>query len=267
MPKTEVSQLELRPSITQLADNDQFMRNNEHPGEAIFVGRAVGSVMVLGFCLTAKDVDARDRGLHDAGQRISIVQSTPYALSSAWSTSASWLYYEPLSYHMGAYVVSNGEQTQPTIELLKSGRSIIEAIDLVGTFEEEDLSSYKPDGTPRLTGVIDLFRKTEALEMAAIRKAPHSNKSHRVVWPHEVSEIAEGVGYYLPAHVTRGGISEPYQGVPLPIPLDGTAEKIAKRMFDSLRPEYRQGVAALTVDTETFQLLDKVIVNEQEIAV
>ena len=225
--------------IKEAQANLEALGKNPYPGRGIVIGKRKGGNIIMISWIMGRSENSRNRVYsHDGAGRVYTEAANPATMKDP-----SLIIYNAMDEANGAYVVSNGVQT----DIVHSANSQIGWV----MFERD--YKYEPDApnfTPRITGLFNRWNRT-GIEMAIHRRSPFSDAviASCFFYP----EMEPGFGRCLTTYTGDGNPLPSFVGEPflVIIPRDLSLEHLAECYRASLTAENFVALAAKEIDPQT----------------
>lgn len=225
-------------NIVELATHNwSALKANPYPGRIVAVGRMNANDLVMMTAIMGRSDNSRNRVYGVDHGRIFTEAANPEKMRQAQLIIYNAMNELP---RKGAFVASNGDQTDTALEFLRAGESFQEAMDT------RDYEPDAPNWTPRISAIVNVDEPT-ILSFSAIRRSPWSHSVQRDIFAFQ--EIPIGYGYYLRTYETDGDPLPSYRGAPLLIPCPGNGLAALQSLWSALNPKNRIAVAGKVIDT------------------
>ncbi len=225
--------------------NLEILAAHPYPGRFLVVGQA-GDVVVQAYAIMGRSEGSRNRILAEQDG----VVSTKVFDEEKEKGDPSLTIYDAMLQQGSVHLVSNGRQTTTAAEFMAEGKSFWQAMD------EHTYEPDAPNWTPRIAGYFDVHANPDEHEapmgLALIRRARVSDLAVRNYMTEHDPCLNPGSGVGLALHTYRedrpaGEALPPYDGPAFKLPLEDTAEAMARLVWGALNQENRVAVAAKVV--------------------
>lgn len=224
--------------------NLEVLSKNPYPGRLLVMGY-VGDAAVQAYAVEGRSEGSRNRILVE---KEGVVSTEVFDMSKQVGDPALTLY-RAMDFVNSCHVVSNGNQTTTAIEHFSQSNSFEEAM---ATRE------YEPDApnfTPRISGYINIDPFTEDMSdvgyeprfgISVIRKIPVSKLAVRSFFTEYTPKIklSSGIGYAVHTYEGDDNPLPPFDEAPFAIPIEDTAQGMAKLLWKNLDAKNRVAVVA-----------------------
>jgi len=210
--------------------------NNPYPGRGLILGMdESGSHLVQVYWIMGRSANSRNRVFcADAG--------------SVWTEAAdpakvedpSLIIYNAMREMAGAYIVTNGDQTDTIYQTLAHGGSFEQALST--RKHEPDAPNY----TPRISGLFDLRMGMPIAKLSVLKASPFAESASLRAY-YQLDEFASGLGHGITTYMGDGKPLPPFEGEPFLLPLTGDAESIADLLWEALNEENKVSLAVKTI--------------------
>ena len=207
----------------------RHISENAYPGRGIVLGRNHENSWIAVYWIMGRSSNSRNRLFtHENG--ILRVE----AVDSSMVEDQSLIIYNAMRDLDDYIVVSNGKHTDTICKGLEDRKSFYRA--LSSEKHEPDTPNY----TPRISGIIQ--RKEGSMVLSIICKSDFSDQQSFHSF-YLYNNIFPGYGYCLTTYMGDGNPLPSFKEVPLMMPLQGDAEKIANFFWQELNKENRISLA------------------------
>lgn len=231
--------MEKNVAIENARKNLLVLRDNPYPGRGIISGLNEARTKIFQiYWLMGRGVDSRNRIFVEEDDGY---VRTDLADPNRMPADTNLIIYCAMMEDEEYYVVSNGRQTRDILSSMLDGASHYEGL---------QHWQYEPDApnyTPRITASYSLEEKS--LEISIIKKSSFGLGCDCQMFRYE--KLSPGIGYGITTYEGDGNPLPPFRGEPFPIPLEGTAEEVAKALWANLNPDNRVALAIKAIDVAT----------------
>ena len=165
----------------------------------------------------------------------------------------------------GAFIVSNGDQTDTILKYAKQGSEHV-------LCEILQIRTYEPDGpnfTPRITGVTMLWEGIDYLEFSILRKTmlivPDSSNGDCERCYYRYNNMQPGFGACITTYEGDGDPLPSFGGGPYVVPLPGDIDEVANLYWGTLNEDNRVSIAVKFIDLSTGSATIKIINKEEKV--
>ena len=221
-----------------------------YPGRGIIAGKSAdGRRAVAAYFIMGRSVNSRNRVFVTDQGGIRTEAFDPSKMEDP-----SLIIYWPVRETGGHLIVTNGNQTDTIYDFIRNDASFIRAL-RTRTFEPD-----APNFTPRISAMLTFGDGDFALAMGILRAAdPEGSACVRAYWEYE--RLAAGTGRFLHTYRCDGNPIPSFEGDPEPVAVgDGSADEIAREIWDGLDVDNRVSLWVTTRDLETGEA-DTAIIN------
>ncbi len=219
-------------------ENLKTLKSNHYPGRGICVGLDEGSRRLFQvYWIMGRSANSRNRVFTADGGHL---RTEPADVSKV--DDPSLIIYSAMREMEGAYIVSNGDQTDTVYEALSDGSTFVQAL---------ETRQYEPDApnfTPRISSMSLIDGEHICTYLSILKKSPFSDGCCRETFQYET--LPAGAGYTVTTYVSDGTPLPSFQGEPYLLPLDGSPQRAARALWDSLDSENRISLAVKAIDLE-----------------
>jgi len=209
--------------------NVQWLKNNEYPGRGIVMGLGSGGEFVQIFWIMGRSENSKNR---------IFVQNKDGSVSTKAFDEEKLIdprliIYKPFRVAKGAYIISNGDQTDTIAEFINAGKTFEDAL---------KTRTYEPDApnyTPRISGIF----YPNGSHAFSILKA--GNDKHHPVRESVLIEKEKGtlnVGEMITTYECNGDPLQSFVGLPRTMPIKSTAKENLDFYWGMLNPNYRVSI-------------------------
>jgi hypothetical protein len=212
---------------------------NAYPGRGLVLGRAEsGDRWLQVYWIMGRSENSRNRVFVADGGELRTEVAEPAKLADP-----SLILYEAMLELPGVYLVSNGDQTRTVFDVMESGGRFEDALEM--REREPDAPNY----TPRISGLIDLRLGHPVLALS-ILKANAGDPALTDRTTFRPSAPLAGFGLGLTTYAGDGDPLPSFQGDPLWLPLNGTADEVADAYWRALSTDNRVALAVKEIGPE-----------------
>ncbi|HTK11691.1 MAG TPA: IMP cyclohydrolase [Ktedonobacteraceae bacterium] len=208
------------------------IRQQSYPGRGLVVGRSENSASwLILYWLMGRSENSRNRRFVVEG---STLRTEPVDLSRV--VDPSLIIYEAMLELPGVYLVSNGDQTRTIYETIQAGGSFEQAL------ETREREPDAPNYTPRISAMIDQRAQPASIALSILKANPANPElTDRTVFKPALPSA--GLGICLTTYQGDGSPLPSFQGDPLLLPCEGTAEELLETYWNALNAENRIALA------------------------
>lgn len=214
---------------------DQHIRQNSYPGRGLVVGRSsisnVEDSWIMIYWIMGRSAHSQNRRFVAKG---GLLKTEP--VDESLVEDASLIIYEAMIELPGIYIVSNGAQTRGLYETLKAGGNFDRAL------EEWEREPDSPNYTPRISAMLELKDRRSAVTLS-ILKANSADPEFTDRFTYRPAMPLRGLGMCLTTYMGDGTPLPSFQGDPLLLPCNGSAEAILDSYWNALNAENRVALA------------------------
>jgi IMP cyclohydrolase len=224
--------------VTQVAKQnfERHVRQNSYPGRGIVIGRSSSDDTWLQiYWIMGRSQHSRNRRFVIDG---SAMRTEPVDVSLV--KDPSLIIYSAMQELPGIYLVTNGDQTDTLVETLQAGGTFDDAL---RTREREPDA---PNYTPRISGMLD-FNKQPVEIAISILKGNVVDPELTDRFTFRPAAPPPGLGYCITTYQGDGKPLPPFQGDPLLMPCEGSAEEVLAPYWDALDADNRVSLAVKTI--------------------
>ncbi len=217
--------------------NLQRLAANPYPGRGIVLGQSSLGFLVQVYWLTGRSEQSRNRILKEKG---SLVRTEP--VDPAKVADPSLIIYNALGSHKHWHVVTNGDQTDSFLQVIKAGR------DFRGALWGLDYEPDPPHNTPRISGVLEAGKEGAEAWLGIAKANPANGSTLRFSYDYE--ELSPGVGWGITTYAGTGNVLPSFSGEPWVLPLEGEDKAIAERYWAALNAENKVSLAVKRINQD-----------------
>jgi len=210
---------------------ERHIAQNTYPGRGLVIGRsAVEAAWLQIYWIMGRSAHSQNRRfvVDDT-----ILRTEP--VDESLVEDPSLIIYEAMLEENDVYLVTNGNQT----------RTIYEALRLGGTFESalatREREPDAPNYTPRISGMLDL--QGEPSIAISILKANVMDPAQTDRFTYRPAPPQPGLGYAITTYESDGRPLPSFEGEPLLLPCQGSAETLLDRYWEALDEKNRISLA------------------------
>ena len=211
---------------------DRHLRQNRYPGRGLVVGRASSDdAWTIVYWIMGRSAHSQNRRFVVEGPVLRTEAVDPSLVQDP-----SLIIYEGMLELPGLYLVSNGDQTRTIYDTIRAG----------GTFEAalatREREPDPPNYTPRISAMLDLQRTPAAIALSILKANP-ANPEWTDRYTYRPAPPPAGLGVGLTTYMGDGSPLPSFQGEPLLLPLEGTAQAVLETYWDALDVDNRVSLA------------------------
>ncbi|MBL7200849.1 MAG: inosine monophosphate cyclohydrolase [Anaerolineae bacterium] len=211
---------------------ERHIRQNSYPGRGLVVGRSsTDDAWLIVYWIMGRSAHSRNRCFVIEGSTLRTEPVDPSLV-----VDPALIIYEAMLELPGIYLVSNGDQTRTLYETLCAGGGFDDAL---ATREREP---DPPNYTPRISAMLDL-RAGPALLALSILKANPADPELTDRFTYRPAPPPPGLGLGLTTYVGDGNPLPSFEGDPLLLPCQGSAQAVLDRYWDALDKDNRVSLA------------------------
>lgn len=223
------------------------LKNNLYPGRGLIMGvSADGYSLVQVYWIMGRSENSRNRIFvaEDKG----VLKTAPADPSKV--KDPSLIIYTAMLEYEGLFAVSNGAQTEDAI-------TDFTLLDVMLRWNyEPDVPNY----TPRITGLFNAAdvinphhteRANHFGEICVIKRSPEGEFSNHCYY--RLLNWTPGIGYCVTTYSGDGDPLPSFQGEPYLLPLGGSPEETAEKIWQSLNEENRISLAVKFINPGTWK--------------
>lgn len=228
------------PHIVSLAaKNLDWLSTNEYPGRGLILGcNAAGTHLVQIYWIMGRSENSRNRVFGSKGGRLFTEAADPSKMKDP-----SLIIYNAMLEREGAFLVSNGDQTDTAMAHLIGGDAF--AIALRDREYEPDAPNY----TPRITGLCSLNGQHPEASISILRKSPWGSGCDRINFSYETLE--PGYGHCVTTYMDDGNPLPSFTGEPLLMPLGKEQQEVLETYWNALDGENLVSLAVKFINRDS----------------
>ena len=216
----------------------QRIEHATYPGRGVVLGTDTAGALVQVYWIMGRSPNSRNRVFVAEATRLHTEPADP-----AKCEDPSLIIYNAMRELAGAYIVTNGDQTDTIYEVLRHG----------GTFEQALATrAYEPDApnfTPRISGLWDCRSGAPLAQLAVLRHSvAHETATDRCYFRYDAP--TPGLGYCITTYVDDGKPLPPFVGDAYLVPLAGDLDAIAQTFWGALDADNRVSLAVKGIDPD-----------------
>jgi len=216
------------PYMPEFLANVQWLKQNNYPGRGIVMGCGAGGERVQIYWIMGRSENSKNR-IFVQNKDGSV---STEAFDEKKITDPSLIIYNPFRITKGAYIISNGNQTDTIAEFLKEGKTFEDAL---------KTRTYEPDApnyTPRISGI---FYPNGSYGLSIIKASDKQNPKRESILI-EKETGTPNMGEMLTTYECDGDPLQPFIGLPRLMPIKNTAQENLDFYWDMLNPKYRVSI-------------------------
>jgi IMP cyclohydrolase len=215
---------------------ERHIRRNSYPGRGLVIGRSsVEDTWLQIYFIMGRSQHSRNRRFVVEGSSMRTEPVDPSLVEDP-----SLIIYNAMLELPGIYLATNGDQTDTLVETLQVGGTFDDAL---GTREREP---DPPNYTPRISAMLD-FNKQPVEIAISILKGNVVDPEMTDRFTFRPATPPPGLGYCITTYESDGNPLPPFQGDPLLMPCEGSAEEILAAYWDALDADNRVSLAVKTI--------------------
>jgi hypothetical protein len=212
------------------------LAQNPYPGRGLILGLSEdGERLVQVYWIMGRSPNSRNRIFATDGTAVWTEAADPQKVEDP-----RLIIYNAMAELRGAFVVTNGDQTDTICQTLRHGGTFQQA--LATRCHEPDA----PNHTPRISGLFDLRLGPPIAQLAVLRRSAFAEATDRFFWHYDA--FAPGLGHCITTYMGDGKPLPPFEGEPCLLPLRGDLTGIADSIWQSLDQDNRVSLAAKLID-------------------
>lgn len=219
--------------------NARALAANPYPGRGLVVGADTeGKRIVQVYWIMGRSENSRNRVFREADDGSVRTQ----AADPAKCADPSLIIYTVARHSLGAWIVSNGDQTDTIAKAMEEGKNFESAL------ETREYEPDAPNFTSRISCIVDPEDADSAFRLSLLRRNSGGG-CDRFTWA--FAQAQAGMGRFISTYAGDGNPLPPFRGEPqaLPIPPGGPKE-VAEGFWKLLNPENRISIMARIIDAD-----------------
>jgi IMP cyclohydrolase len=234
---------------------EEHLRKNTYPGRMIVVGMNHSGDPIIVYAIMGRSASSRDRCfVHDASHPNNTVSTATASGRELSPDEAALIIYpavatKQLSGGRVAIFVTNGEQTKTLINDVEQEGDFMRAL---------EIWPYEPDSnrTPRISAMITMNEKGGDVRATLSMIKPQPMDSYdppRAVhhyWGLPSSYLGNRQGWMITTYAGDGNPLPPFPYGPLPVPIIGDTEAVARYYWDALDKDNRVALVVRTFQND-----------------
>jgi IMP cyclohydrolase len=218
---------------------ERHIRQNTYPGRGLVIGRSsVEDAWLQIYWIMGRSPHSQNRRFVVEGNAM---RTEP--VDASLVKDPSLIIYNAMAELPGVYLVTNGDQTDTLVETLQGGGTFDDA--LATREREPDAPNY----TPRISAMLD-FNKQPVEIAISILKANVVDPALTDRTTFRPAPPLPGLGYCITTYEGDGKPLPPFQGDPLLLPCQGSAEDVLNAYWDALNENNRVSLAVKTIPVQ-----------------
>jgi hypothetical protein len=219
------------PEALAAANLERHLKHSAYPGRGLVVGRARGGAgWLLVYWIMGRSPSSRARRFVAEGPRLRTEPTDPAKIRDA-----ALVIYDAMLELPGLQLVGNGDQVRTARDHLAAGGRFEDA--LATRAHEPDA----PNWTPRITALLDL-RGSPRLALSLLKASP-ADPAATDRFSYRPAAPPPGLGLGLTTYRGDGDPLPSFEGEPLWLPVEASAEATLDRYWDALDPGNRVALA------------------------
>ncbi len=217
-------------------ENLEALRANRYPGRGLCMGLdESGSALLQVYWIMGRSANSRNRVFVADGGDLRTEAADPSKVRDP-----SLIIYNAMREIEGAYIATNGDQTDTIFEALADGSTFVAAL---------ETRQYEPDGpnfTPRISGLSLVDGEHVATYLSVLKKSPFGDGCVRDTFQYE--DLPKGAGYTIRTYMGDGDPLPSFEGEPYLLPLEGEPREVAETVWGALDADNRVSLAVKSID-------------------
>ena len=224
----------------QAQDNlAQRIQANRYPGRGLILGLCEdGDSLVQVYWIMGRSANSRNRVFRAQDGAVWTEAADPSKVEDP-----RLIIYNAMREVNGAYIVTNGDQTDTIYQGALHGMSFDQA--LATRNHEPDA----PNFTPRISGVFEVCADAVVAKISVVEASPFGPESSLRAFFH-LERLAPGLGHCVTTYTGDGSPLPAFEGEPYLLPLAGDAEAIADTLWAALDADNKVSLAVKTIRLE-----------------
>ena len=211
---------------------ERHLAGNSYPGRGIVIGRNAKKEWIQVYWIMGRSPNSRNR--------IFVVEGDVLRTEAADGSQLedpSLVIYNAMRQSGIRFIVTNGTQTDTIFDGFQSGDSFVDS--MITESHEPDA----PNFTPRIAGCLAMPPDEGARMWLSVISASPFDPGHSEHRFFRYTEVPAGYGFCVTTYRGDGNPLPPFQGEPLLMPLEGSADEIRGAFWDALNEENRVSLA------------------------
>ena len=218
---------------------DNHLQKNSYPGRGLVVGQSsVEDAWLMIYWIMGRSDNSRNRKFVAEG---GVLKTEP--VDASLVKDPSLIIYEAMLELPGIYLVSNGDQTRTLYETLQAGGTFDDA--LATREREPDAPNY----TPRISAMLNLQDQPGRLALNILKANP-ANPELTDRFTYRPAPPSPGLGLGLTTYLGDGNPLPSFQGDPLLLPCQGSAEAVLDSYWNALDTQNRISLAVKRIPAD-----------------
>jgi len=219
--------------------NLEGLKSNRYPGRGICIGLDdAGQNLYQVYWIMGRSANSRNRVFVPDGVELRTEPADPSKVDDP-----SLIIYNAMREIDGAYIVTNGDQTDTIYQALADGSTFVQAL---------ETRRYEPDPpnfTPRISGMTLVDGEHVCTYLSVLKKSPFGDGCSRETFQYET--LPAGEGYTVTTYTGDGSPLPSFEGEPYLLPLSGDPRAVLAQIWEALDAENRISLAVKSVDLES----------------
>ena len=227
-------------------ENEIKVRNNNYPGRGIVIGKTPDAEKYVQiYWIMGRSSNSRNRIFVREGDSVKT-----QAFDEKKMEDPSLIIYYPARAYNNYHIITNGDQTDTVYDHLASGK------DFVSALNTREFEPDSPNYTPRISGLVDLNKKTYSL---AILKSINNDASLSQKNYYNYYGGIPGIGHCIHTYMDDGNPLPSYEGEPFMMKLDNEIEQSAEFFWNLLNEDNRISLLVKHIEVESGKTEIKII--------
>jgi IMP cyclohydrolase len=215
---------------------ERHIRRNAYPGRGLVIGRSsAGDAWLQIYWIMGRSQHSQNRRFVVEGGSM---RTEP--VDASLVQDPSLIIYNAMLELPGVYLVTNGDQTDTLVEVLRAGGTFDDAL------ETREREPDAPNYTPRISGMLDLSKQPVEIAISILKaNGVNPELTDRITF--RPAQPPPGLGYCVTTYQGDGKPLPPFAGDPLLMPCEGSAEDVLAAYWDALDADNRVSLAVKTI--------------------
>ena len=224
----------------QMISLEKKLKENAYPGRGIIIGKSKnGKYAVTAYFIMGRSENSRNRIFVEEGSGIRTQAFDPAKL-----TDPSLVSYAPVRVLGNKTIVTNGDQTDTSYELMDKQQTFEQAL------RTREFEPDAPNYTPRISGIIHIEDGTFNYAMS-ILKTGNGNPDSCSRYTFSYNNPAAGEGHFIHTYMGDGNPLPSFEGEPELVEIPDELDAFKDMLWESLNEDNKVSLFVRYIDIAT----------------
>ena len=223
-----------------------------YPGRGLMIGKSRdGRYAAAVYFIMGRSENSRNRIFAEDGDGIRTQAFDPAKLSDP-----SLIIYAPVRVLGNNTIVTNGDQTDTVYDGLSKGLTFEQSL------RTREFEPDAPNYTPRISGLVERENGSFRYKISILKSAD-GDPSACSRFTYDYENPAAGEGHYIHTYRDNGSPLPSFEGEPTRVEFGGTADELAKLVWNSLNEDNKVSLFVRYIELETGKTETRIINKNQ----